>query len=111
MKTEETTAFFSSLTRDEQMKFLAYISHYLTIVARDTYQIGTENITNQPKMRTVNEIQHQISSHLLALLENSLERYPDDVLMQTIFEQENKKLKAEVTWAFERVAERFSVTV
>ncbi len=111
MKTEEIIAFFSSLTSNEQTKFLAHFSHYLTIVARDTYEVGTENITNQPKMRAVNETQHQISSHLLALLENSLERYPDDVLMQIIFEQENKELKAEVMWAFERVADRFSVAV
>ena len=75
MKTEEAIIFFSSLTSNEQMKFLAHFSHYLTVVARDTYEVGTENITNQPKMRTVNEIQHQISSHLLSLLENSLERY------------------------------------
>ncbi|MDQ3089331.1 MAG: hypothetical protein M3Q78_12165 [Acidobacteriota bacterium] len=111
MKTEEIIAFFSSLTRDEQIKFLAHFLHYLTIVARDTYQVGTENIINQPKLRTVNEIQHQISSHLFALLENSLERYPDDVLMQIIFEQENKEIETEVMWAFSKVAERFLVAV
>jgi len=111
MKTEVAITFYSFLTNDEQTKFLAHFSHYLTVVARDTYEVGTENITNQPKMRTVNEIQHRISSHLLSLLEDSQERYPDDVLMQIIFEQNDKEFKKEVMWAFEKVAERFSVAV
>ncbi|CAN5699539.1 hypothetical protein BH24ACI2_BH24ACI2_02550 [soil metagenome] len=80
MKIEEAITFFLSLSSDEQEKFLAHFLHYLTIVARDSYETGTQNITNQPKIRAVNEIQHQISSHLLALLEDNTERFPDEVL-------------------------------
>ncbi len=112
MKKEEAIAFFSSLTSDEQKKFLVRLSHYLTVVARDSYEVGTDNITNQPKIRVINEIQHQLSSHLLALLENDSRRYPDDGLMRIILEHsENKKIEAEVMWAFEKVAGRFSVAV
>ena len=112
MKKEEAVAFFSSLTNDEQKKFLAHLSHYLTVVARDSYEVGTDNITNQPKIRVINEIQHQLSSHSLALLENDSRRYPDDGLMRIILEHsENKKIEAEVMWAFEEVAGRFSIAV
>ncbi len=112
MTVEEAIEIFSNLTADEQKCFLAHLSHYLTVVARDAYEVGTENITNQSKMRWINEIQHQLSSHLLALLENDSERYPDDVLIRIIMEHsKDKAFEAEMIWVFERVAKRFTVAV
>ena len=112
MKIEEAITFFSSLTDDERKKFLAHFSHWLTVIARDSYETGTENFTNQPRMRYVNEIQHQISSYLLALLENNSERYPDDILMQIILEHsDDKEFERQVIRAFEKVAARFPVAV
>lgn len=112
MTVEEAIEIFSSFTADEQKSFLAYFSHYLTVITRDAYEVGTENITNQSKMRWINEIQHQLSSHLLALLENNSERYADDVLIRILVEHsKDKAFEAEMKWAFERVAKRFTVAV
>lgn len=110
MTIEEAITFFSSLSEDEKKKFLAHFSHWLTVVARESYEIGAENITNQPEVRHINEIQHRISSHLSALLENDAERYPENVLMRIILDHpENKEFEAKVMRAFEKVSERFSV--
>jgi hypothetical protein len=112
MKISEAITFFSSLSETEQQKFLALFSHWLTILARDTYEIGTQNITNSPKIRRINEIQHQISSHLLALLENNKERYPDEVLLKIILENtEDEAFESEMLWVFEQTANRFLVAV
>ncbi len=112
MSVEEAIEIFSNLTVDEQKSFLAHFSHYLTVVARDAYEPGTENVANQPKMRRINEMQHRISSHLLALLENDSERYPDDVLIRIILEHSsNKVFELEIKRAFEQVAKRYTVVV
>lgn len=112
MTIEEAIEIFSNLTADEQKSFLAHFSHHLTVVARDAYEPGTENIINQPKMRWINEIQHRISYHLLALVENNSERYPDEVLIRIILEHSsNKSFETEIKRAFEQVAKRFTVTV
>lgn len=112
MKVEEAIEIFSNLTADEQKSFLAYLSHYLTVAARDAYEPETENITNQPKMRWINEVQHRISYHLLALLENNSERYPDDILIRMILEHSgSKNFEAEIKRAFEQVAKKFTVVI
>ncbi len=109
MTVEEAIEIFSNLTADEQKSFLAHLTHYLTIVARDTYEAETEKIINQAKMRRINEIQHRLLSHLITLLENSSERYPDDVLIRIVLE--NTDFKTEILRAFEQVTKRFTVAV
>jgi hypothetical protein len=112
MNVNEATVFFKNLPADEQAKFLALFSHNLTVSARISYEVGTENITNPRLIREINEIQHRVSMQIYLLLDNNSEPYPDDVLMQIILEHsENKELEAEVMWAFEQVADRFSVAV
>lgn len=112
MTVEEAIEIFSNLTADEQKFFLAHLCHYLTVVARDTYDVETENITNQPKMRRINEIQHQLSLYLLALMRNDADGYPDDILVRIILEHsDNKDFEIEMKWVFEQVAERSTVVV
>lgn len=112
MNRTEATLVFNHLSSDEQTKFLALFSHNLTVLARDSYEVGTENITKPFLIREINEIQHRVSMQIYLLLENSSERYPDDVLMQIFLEHsENTVFEAEMIRAFEQVAKRFSVAV
>jgi len=46
---------FSSRAND----FLVYLAHALTILARDTYEVGTEGVTNPSRLRHINELQHR----------------------------------------------------
>jgi len=112
MKTEEAIAFFSALSVDEQKEFLARLSHELTILGRDCYEIDSENFTNPAQMRAINEIQHRIASHLLSLLIRDNSRYPDEVLVKMIIEHpQNKNFERKTARAFEQTANKFSVTV
>lgn len=112
MKVEEAVKFFSHLSNAEEAEFLAVLGHELTITARDTYEVGAENIVNQPKIRRINEIQHRIFLQILSLVKRKEKCYPDDVLIQMILEHtEDKKFEADVAWAFKRAADRFLVAV
>src|SRR5271156_2261554 len=57
--------------------FLARLAKTLTICARDTYEIGTENVIDSRTLRAYNELQHGVSgavvSHLSGLEGYSLE--------------------------------------
>lgn len=112
MKIKEAASFFSALSIEEQKEFLARLSHELTLLGRDAYEIGTENFTNPSQMRAVNEIQHRIASHLLALIKNETTRYPDEILVKIIIEHpQDKNFERKAAQAFEQIANKFAVVV
>jgi hypothetical protein len=82
----DAAAFFSALGPDEKASFLALLAHELTVVARDTYEVGGEGLTNPARMRAVNEVQHRLMSFLVALLSGDPRRYPDDILVRIVLE-------------------------
>jgi hypothetical protein len=58
----------------------------LTILARDTYAVEEDGLTNPSRLRIMNEIQHRVTGFLMALHKNDAKRYPDDVLVRIILE-------------------------
>lgn len=112
MQIEEAVNFFSHLSNAEEVEFLAVFGHELTIAARDAYDVGTENIVNQPKIRRINEIQHRIFLQILSLVKRNEKCYADDILVRMILEHaEDKKFEADIASAFKRAADRFLVAV
>ncbi|HET9216270.1 MAG TPA: hypothetical protein VFR18_04790 [Terriglobia bacterium] len=58
-----------SLEAGAKAKFLASLSHELTIVGRGaSYEVGTDGLTRPELLRHVNEIQHRVSACLSQLL-------------------------------------------
>lgn len=107
MTTEEAIAVFSSYSPAEKQDFLAQLMHELTIIARDSYEVGRDGLTNPHRVRLVNEIQHRISAFLLALLRDDPQRYPDESLIRIILEQPaDEILRWQLSEGFSRVAAR-----
>lgn len=77
---------FCHYSPQEQTDFLVHFAHALTILARDTYEVGTEDVANPSRLRRINELQHRITSFLLALRRNEARRYPDEVLGRMLLE-------------------------
>jgi len=102
MNTKEALEIFSDLSSEEKANFLARLAFELTIMARDTYEVGTDDLTNPKLMRSINEIQHRILSQLSAILRNDKNRYPDEVFWQIVFDynQEMEKIVARVAVNF-----------
>jgi hypothetical protein len=88
MTMTDAIAFYSSLSDDEKLEFLLHLSHELTIVARDTYAVGSEEVVHPARLRALNEIQHRLLAHARALHSKDPERYPEDVLMNWILGDE-----------------------
>jgi hypothetical protein len=95
---------FITLSPPEQARFLMRLAWELTIVARSYYVPGTEDLTDAAAVRAVNELQHKIASHALAILDDDPRRYPDDVLVQIVFDDvpDRPDLRSLVRTAFAR---------
>ncbi len=49
---------------NEKVIFLAHLAHQLTVCARGTYEVGTENILQPRILRAYNELQHRVTASL-----------------------------------------------
>ena len=73
-----------------QAQILASYAHWLTMLARETYEVGKEGVTDPVTLRRLNEVMHRVTAHILALLKEKKERYPDDVLLSIIIAPEDR---------------------
>ena len=66
-----------SLPHGQRTELLARLAHTLTICARDTYEVGTENVVEPRVLRAYNELLHRVTGsvvdHLLGKEGYSLE--------------------------------------
>jgi hypothetical protein len=93
---------YKSLPVSAQIEALVRFAYELTIVARDTYEPGSMALRFPERIRCLNELQHRIMSHLLALLTGDTHRYPDEVLVSILLEHDDAELGRMVAGAFGR---------
>ena len=104
MTVDEAIAVFSSPSIEEKEEFLAQLMHELTVIARDSYEVGQDGLTNPQRVRRINEVQHRISAFLCALLRGDPQRYPDDVLLKIILEHpDDTILERQLSESFARL--------
>lgn len=102
-QTKTVTNEFLALAVDAKVKLLVRLAHELTILARDTYEAGTDRVAAPERLRMINEIQHRITSFVDDLLNENIDRYPDEVLMKIILERpSNSSFQEQLQHAFER---------
>lgn len=105
MTVDEAIAVFTSSSLKEKEDFLAQLIHDLTMIARDSYEVGGNGLTNPQRMRRINEVQHRISDFLLALMRNNPHRYPDDALVRIVLEHPgDNELEQQLNKTFTRLA-------
>jgi hypothetical protein len=102
MDVSRLQASLRELAVPAQIETLARFVHELTIVGRLAYEPGSLNLADPHWLRSVNEIQHRVASHVLALLNGDANRYPDDVFVAVILEQVDANLQRQVAAAFAR---------
>lgn len=106
MKVDKAITTFCNMSREGQIAFLVSYAHWLTVVARDTYEAAAEGVTDPARLRRINEIQHRVTGHLQRLLDDDPERYPDDVLTTIIVSNGDSGLM----WAFEQALKQIKDT-
>ena len=101
MDTPTAISRFSAADKDDQLRVLVGFGHNLTVEARDTYVPQTDQVHTPSRLRAINEIQHRVLGHIYALLTDSDQRYPDDVIVQIMLEHDDRLLRAQTSRAFE----------
>ena len=64
-----------------------HCAHALTVLARDTYEGGTEGLTDPSRLRCMHELQHRLLRFLMALRKNDANRYPNEIFVRLILER------------------------
>lgn len=75
---------FESLSSREQVRFLLRLAWRLTVVARNYYVPQSDQLADPTAIREINELQHRVTAHALAVLDENPNRYPNDVLLDII---------------------------
>jgi hypothetical protein len=104
MTVDEAINVFVSYSSEDRKEFLAHLMYELTVIARDSYVTDNDGLTNLPRVRRLNEVQHRVSAFLWALLRNDPQHYPDDTLVRVILEHpDDNNLQQQLTEAFARL--------
>jgi hypothetical protein len=86
MTQEEVKQRFVGMQPDQQQRVLALLALNVTVAARTTYPGQVEERLVGGKLRAFNEVLHTIAGQLLHLIDEDSNRYPDDALIDTLFE-------------------------
>ena len=101
---------FRNYSPQEKIDFLVQLAHALTILARNTYEVGGEGLTQPSRLRRMNEVQHRVLGFLIALRAQGAKRYPDDVLVRMILEHaDDLVLQQQLQEAFSHLTARMAV--
>jgi hypothetical protein len=102
---------FCKYAPHEKIDFLVQFAHALTILARDTYAVGEDGLTNPARLRIINEIQHRATGGFMALCKNDSKRYPDDVLVRILLEHpEDLDLQRQLQETCRRLMRQMAMT-
>jgi hypothetical protein len=106
----DTIDTFCNFSLQEKMHFLIRLAHMLTIIARETYEVGGEGVTEPARLRLINEMQHRVTDFLRALVQHDPRRYPDDVLMKIVLEHpDDPDLQQQVQEAVARLIAQMAI--
>jgi hypothetical protein len=96
-----------SISDDAKTAYLARVAHMLTICARDTYKVGTENVLNPQTLRAYNELLHQVIGSIVSRLAGSQEPIEYAIEMIGLFGVEQDSVE-EMNWALKYALQRCS---
>jgi hypothetical protein len=106
MEHDDVKRRFKKLAPDSQLRVLAAFGHNLTIAARDTYEFQAPGVRAPQRLRDINEIQHRVFGHILALATVNTWRYPDDDLIAIVLEFGDEHVRSQSLWALQDALER-----
>jgi len=83
-----------SLDPSAKARFLASLSHQLTIAGRDSYVVQSHGLTKPELLRGINEIQHRVSACLSQLLSGNGNSSFERSIASWVLESSNEDLNA-----------------
>jgi hypothetical protein len=102
MNPDNIKAAFSSLSVERQTRLLALLALEWTVRARGAYPGQVDQREAGRQLRAFNEVEHTITGQLAHLVAGDAGRYPDDVLIDVLFEKAQQGgCAADLAGAFE----------
>ncbi|MCP3871309.1 MAG: hypothetical protein GY703_25055, partial [Gammaproteobacteria bacterium] len=80
---------YVSLTKEQRILWLSRLLFFVSMFARDTYDVGTESVDKPEELRRFNELLHRISSKQLDVVLNE-EGMPDNQFFGMVSEEINR---------------------
>jgi hypothetical protein len=107
MTPENIKASFLDLPPTRQTQLLAQLALEWTVYARGAYPGQVDEREAARKLPVFNEVEHTITGQLAHLVVGDLARYPDDVLIDILFEKAQQggcagELARAFEWSFSR---------
>jgi hypothetical protein len=95
-----------SLSDNAKLKILADLAHELTICARDTYEVGTDEVRDPPTLRVYNELLHRVTASVVNHLTGPKDFPLEDILeyVRSFGTQHNRVEQME--WVLKQVFNR-----
>ena len=110
MTVHQAIDIFHRYSPQDKIDFLVHFAHALTILARDTYEVGGEGLTQPSRLRRITEVQHRVLGGVIALIKQEAKRYPDDVLVRLLLEHpEDRDLQQQLQAAFSHLITQMAV--
>lgn len=104
----ELLPIYTALDSSAKARFLAVLSHQFTVYMRENYDESIASDQRIKRLMGANELQHHLSSELRHHLDEDINRYPNEVLLDILFEKAHYyQLSNELQAALIYTAKRF----
>jgi hypothetical protein len=97
--------WLAALDAGARARFLASLSHELTIAGRDSYVIQGDGLSKPELLRGINEIQHRVSACLSQLLSGNPDASFQRSIADWVLASSNHELRAHGSTAWKRAKE------
>jgi|GEM_PF-3256142 len=78
---------FNQTDYSGQIVFLSKLLYIISMLARDTYEAGTNKVNQPQLLRRYNELLHRTSTQQLYVAKSKLDRMPDDIFFEMFVEE------------------------
>jgi hypothetical protein len=97
----------AAMAPKEEVCFLATLGHWLTVVARGTYEIQAPGVADPIALRAFNELHHRLYAQIRRLASTG-ERNLDveDIASWLLGEEQSAEFQSGCLWAFEQALQQ-----
>lgn len=104
---KECELAITAMESKEEIQFLAVLGHWLTVVARSTYEFQAPGVKDPITLRDFNELHHRIYAQIRSLsLNGQRELDAEDMTSWLVGEGRPEEFQASCLWAFEQSLQR-----
>ena len=97
----------AAMNSEEEIQFLAVLGHWLTVVARGTYEFQAPGVKDPSALRAFNELHHRLYAQIRSLAHTGRRNLDaEDITSWLLGENQPEEFQAGCIWAFEYALDR-----